>query len=726
MAQNGPYYIKKSEGPIVIDGVLDDIPWRSAQAATDFYQYFPEDSIPAKLKTEFKLTYDAENMYLAAIMYNRNMEREYVAPSLRRDYLGREIDVITLILDTFQDGTNAFMFGVNPFGSQREGLISNGGNRLENFSLSWDNKWYAEARQEADYWAVEMAIPFKTLRFKDNIDRWNINFFRMDSDTGERTTWSPIRRNYEIYALAFNRELVWDTPLKKSGPNVSFIPYTLAGVDRDFENAAQQTPNGHVAFGGDAKVAISSALNLDMTINPDFSQVEVDEQVTNLDRFEIFFPEKRQFFLENADLFTSFGHPLLARPFFSRKIGIAIDSSTGQNVQNKIHYGARVSGKIDNNWRIGLMNLQTAADEQIDLPATNYSVAAVQRKLFTRSNVGAIFINQQTTRDSLGELTFAPDSYHRLAGVDYNLASADNRWLGKVFYHRSFNEKNNPGQYSHAAYLLYRSRSWQFDWAHVLIGDNFEAPAGFVPRTGIFRINPSLGYFFLPDNSVFTLHELKGGMEIFWNQDRMIDRLASIEYNADFRTTARLETSVNSDYIFLQAEFDPTRTGGIGLPTGSEYNYTYMKFSFSSDFRRLIGVRLKGQVGQYFNGNRLNLNASFNIRHMPFAAVTLSGNYNRIKLPQPYSSANLFLIGPRIDITMTRSLFFTTFVQYNSQINNININSRFQWRFKPVSDLFIVYTDNYGTEDPFDPANRFLLWKKNRALVLKLSYWLNL
>ena len=725
-SQDPPYSIKRSSGTITIDGVLDDAGWDGAEVVSDFYMYNPMDSIPATILTEVRLTYDDQFIYFGAKMYNKNIERQYVSPSLRRDYRGRGVDVITFMIDPFQDKTNAFMFGVNPYGVQREGLISNGGNQIGGFDMSWDNKWYSEAVQYEGYWIAEMAIPFKTLRFKGGAEKWNINFYRQDSDATERTSWSPIPRTYELYSLAFNRELLWDKPLGKSGPNVSIIPYAAGGLSSDFEEVPQTGVKKSIAFGGDAKIAVSSALNLDLTVNPDFSQVEVDEQVTNLDRFELSFPEKRQFFLENSDLFSSFGHPLLARPFFSRKIGIAIDSSTNQNIQNKIYYGARLSGKLDNNWRVGVLNLQAAKDSTVGLPSLNYTVAAVQRKLFTRSNIGAIFINRQALVDSTGDGSFRPETFNRIAGIDYNLASANNHWVGKFFYHRSFDEKNDPGQYAHATYLLYRSRTWQFDWSHVIIGQQYEAPVGYLPRKGIYRINPLIGYNILADNQAIIKHEFQIESEVFWNSERRIDQLTALKYNADFLNTGRLETSINRDFIYLQKDFDPTRTeGAVKLPANTFYTYTYTKFNYKSDYRKLVGYGLLGSLGQFYNGTRVNLNTEVNIRFVPHAALLFKVDYNRIRLPQPYNSIDLFLVGPRFDLTLTRKLFFTTFIQYNSQINNVNINSRLQWRFKPVSDLFIVYTDNYGTEDPFNPANRFLIWQKNRALVVKLTYWLN-
>ncbi len=384
-------HIKRATGTIVIDGKLDEEDWTLADSTGPFRQFFPMDTSYANAQSVVRMTYDDKFVYIGAKMYNLG-PRRYVTPSLRRDFRGEGNDGITVVFDPFLDRTNGFMFGVNPFGVQREGLIANGGTTGQDLSLVWDNKWYSAAEIYDDYWIAEMAIPFKTLRFKDETDTWYVNFYRIDSQYAERSTWSPIPRNFDIVTLAFNRELIWDEPLKKTGSNISLIPYVAANGNRNF---IENTPTEKSLEGGfDAKIAVSSALNLDVTVNPDFSQVEVDAQVTNLDRFEIFFPEQRQFFLENADLFADFGVEG-TRPFFSRRIGIAVDTATGQNIQNQIYGGVRLSGKIDNNWRVGFLNIQGAEDPSIGLPSTNYMVATVQRKVFARSNIAMMMVNRE-------------------------------------------------------------------------------------------------------------------------------------------------------------------------------------------------------------------------------------------------------------------------------------------------------------------------------------------
>ena len=299
---------------------------------------------------------------------------------------------------------------------------------------------------------------------------------------------------------AYNGMMVWESAPPKPGNNISVIPYALGGLAKDFEGGGELMRRGGI--GGDVKVALSPSLSLDMTVNPDFSQVEVDQQVTNLDRFEIFFPEKRQFFLENSDLFANLGTDRV-RPFFSRRIGVAVDSATGQNIQNPIYYGLRLSGKLNAKWRTGLLNMQTASDASRGVEATNFTVASFQRQI-GRSFFSAFAVNQQATQDEMGDVTVSPDSFDRVAGVDYNLATVSNRWRGKFFAHRSFNQ--HGGGIAQGSNLSYTRRAYQLTWDQQWVQDSYEATTGFTPRNGFVRFAPEASLFFYPEHGAFNYH----------------------------------------------------------------------------------------------------------------------------------------------------------------------------------------------------------------------------
>ncbi len=700
--------VKRSHESIVLDGNLNEASWTAESTAQNFSQFFPLDSVPAQYPSEIYFHFDDNHLYVGVKCHAAGSD--YITPSLRRDYQAGGSDNITLLFDTFNDRTNCFFFGVNPDGVLREGLIANGGSVGRDFSTSWDQKWEGAAKIHEGYWAAEFKIPFKTLRYKSGNKVWRFNAYRFDSQFNEITTWMHIPRQQGIINLAFMGEMIWEEAPPSAGANISVIPYSIANLTKDFE--ANEATDTQLNAGLDAKVAISSGLNLDLTVNPDFSQVEVDAQVTNLDRFEIFFPERRQFFLENADLFGSFG-TRQSNPFFSRRIGIAEDTINDETIANTIHFGARLSGKLDQNWRVGLLNMQTAKDENIGLPSTNYTVAALQRKLFSRSNVGLILVNKEAFGSE------DPD-YNRVLGVDYNLASSDGKWSGKFYLHKAFTlEEDADSKWANGAYLSYRVRKYRLELFQQWVGDGFDAEVGFVPRKDFFAISPEFELFFYPKKGIFNQHGIGGDLR--WVSRPNLgktDHRYSLTYNAAFTNNARLEAQLTNEYVFLTGDFDPTRTNSEPLLAETDHSYTYFSMSYSSDRRKKLSFRASPFIGQFFNGNRYGLNGSMTYRYQPYGFVTLNFNVNHIDLPAPYATTTLFLIGPRIDLTFTKNLFLTTFFQYNGQTDNMNVNARLQWRYTPVSDLFLVYTDNYNTMDGFAT--------KNRALVLKVNYWLNL
>jgi len=706
--------IKKAGARIRIDGVLDEDDWISADLAADFHQRFPADSSGALTLTEVKLTYDDDFFYIGAVCFDP-VVGDFVVSSLRRDFKDSGNDALQIIIDPFSDLTNGFLFGISPYGVQRESLIVNGGSGHHDENSSWDNKWFSKVIRHDGYWVAEIAIPFKTLRYKEGIDTWRINFIRNDFKQNEYSNWNWIPRNFSSTSLAYTGELVWDKPISESRKNISLIPYATAGVAKDYEEGT--LPDAIYGIGGDAKVGIGPALNLDLTINPDFSQVEVDQQVTNLDRFEIYYPEKRQFFLENSDLFGNFGTTGI-RPFFSRRIGIAQDTATGDNVENPIYFGARLSGRIDKDWRIGAMTMQTADDRSFGLPSVNYGVAALQRRVFARSNIAAIFVNKQPVQFLSPEAdSLQLNSWNRVAGLDYNLASLDNRWNGKVFYHQSFSPGNPASSFAHGTFINYQDEHWDIKWIHDIVGDGYNAEVGYVRRTGYKRIAPEIEYNFYPASTTLNRHGPTIEYDGLWSNDnKKLDEKISLKYLLRFTNHMFGYFSLNREYIYLTYDFDPSRSDGPELPEGSDYTNYNATFFMRTDYRQPFSFDASGTIGEYFNGKIVRIMGDLNYRFRPFGGIALNYSYSRVRLPDPCHDADHYLVGPKIDITFTKNIYLSTLIQYNSQKNNVNVNARFQWRYKPASDIYIVYTDNYY-------ANRFS--SKNRALVFKITYWFN-
>lgn len=705
--------LKKTSQKITLDGVLEEAAWHSGIPARNFWENFPTDSMLSKTQTEVYMVYDDQFLYVAAKCYASG--KNYIVPSLKRDFRAGGNDNITFLFDPFKDNTNAFVFGMNPLGVMREALISNGGQSRDDFNESWDNRWEGVSRIYDDHWVCEMAIPFSTLRFNEGSKEWYFNCYRFDTQSNTRTSWNRIPQNQLIMSLGYMGRMLWEEPLEKTGANISVIPYVNTNFKHDIENGKKG--EFHLNAGGDAKIGVTSGLNLDLTFNPDFSQVEVDEQVINLDRFEVFFPERRQFFLENADLFGSFGFED-ANPFFSRRIGVAQDTATGNGLLNPIYYGARLSGKLDNRWRLGFLNMQAAKDEVNGLPSYNYTVAALQRKVFSRSNVGLIFVNKQTFSELDSNDFYLP--YNRVAGLDYNLASKDNKWTGKVFYHQSFLSAadDKSDRFAHGANIAYQDRQFRLQYRHQKIGENYSAEVGFVPRTDFFKINPAFNWFFYPTKGSLNNHGPGFATQIFWRPEfGLSDRRLQFFWEFNFNNSAMSMATFQNDYTYLFEEFDPTGTDAQPLPAGRAYRYSRVQGFYFSDTRKKFSYFSTFIAGQFFTGKQIGLSSEFTYRYQPYGQVSLNVNYNYIRLPAPYATATLILIGPRIDLTFSKKTFFTTFIQYNNQIKNININTRFQWRFAPVSDFFLVYTDNYSSD-------AFI--GKGRTLVAKLTCWLNI
>jgi len=691
--------IKPASSEVRIDGVMDERTWTEANVASEFYMVQPIDTSSANIRTDVRMSYDKDNLYLIAICYHD--PGPYFVESLRRDFAFNKNDNFLLFMDPFDDQTNGFSFGSNAAGAQWDGIMFDG----SKVDLSWDNKWISSVKNYEDRWVFEAAIPFKSIRYKAGITKWGINFSRLDLKSTEKSSWAPVPRQFATASLAYSGNLVWDQPPPVPGQNISVIPYILSGISNDHLTSPIRRDN-RFEVGGDVKIAVTSSLNLDLTVNPDYSQVEVDRQVPNLDRFELFFPERRQYFLENGDLFSNFGYPNI-RPFFSRRIGLGVP----------IQFGARLSGKLNKDWRIGLMNMQTA--KIAGLPSQNFAVASLQRKIFARSNIGAIFINKQSLSLQPEHAAASISKYNRNAGLEYNLASSSNTWTGKAVVMKSFSPGRKGNDFMQAANLQYISGNWNINWQHEFVGRNYNAEVGFVPRTGYINLSPQASYLFFPKKGTLVSHGPKVFTANYFDQSfKRTDNTNFLAYNINFRSRATFSVWTASDYVKLLRPFDPTNSGGATLAAGTEHSWASWGTEFVSKPQSLFTYAFSTRYGGYYSdGTRLNLTSELGYRFQPYVSLALSSSYNDIKLPQPWDRTKFWLVGPRLDVTMTNKLFFTGFVQYNEQRENLNINTRLQWRYKPASDLFIVYTDNY-LPNPFSVKNRFL--------VLKLTYWWNI
>ncbi len=738
-AQNKPGMqlpIRKAKGIIELDGKLDEADWQNAAVAKDFFLNYPVDTAAAAFQTEARLTFDDHNLYVSFICYDDKTPD--IIQSLRRDFDFDSNDNIGVYMGPNNDGINGFYFQTTPKGVQSEGTISGAGAEDESYNSTWDNKWYSKVVRHDDRWVAELMIPFKSFRYKSDAKEWNITFLRYDLKRNTASSWIATPIQFIAASFAYGGKLVWEDPAPHHSTNISLIPFVAGGTSRDKETDPV-TKTNDLQAGFDAKIGVTPSLNLDLTVNPDFSQVEVDAQVINLTRFEFQFPERRQFFLENSDLFERMGFPE-ARPFFSRRVGLVRDTS-GVLKRVPILYGARLSGSLSRKWRMSVLNMQTKEKESMGLPAQNFTVAAIQRNIGRQSNIQFSFVNKESLGINEGDSVkyFNPglwkekwngtdtvkalNKYNRVATVDMELRSKDNSLYSSMFFSHSFDDFHKNANQTGGIFGQYTKRNYQFFLGETFVQKNYTAEAGYVPSRGVY---PGIAYSYASANGTFypkgkalvnmgpsldlNLSVIPGGI--------VTDKGAVLGYYFNFRNTSKVQVMYNAIFQRMTSTFNPINSDDYtNFIEGEEYSWQNTTLSYQSDQRKVFRYAIGSTLGEFYNGKNSNVNGEINYRYQPFGSLSVRFDYNDLRLPDNYGKEKLFIVSPRMDLTFTDKLFLTTFVQYNTLADNMNLNARFQWRYKPASDFFIVYTENYATPN---------LSSKNRALVFKLTYWFNI
>ncbi|HLF45456.1 MAG TPA: DUF5916 domain-containing protein [Chitinophagaceae bacterium] len=707
--------IAKATDVIKIDGELNEASWQNAHFINNFWLQNPDDNRYAKRQTEVRITYDANFLYVGIINYDTSY---YVIQTLKRDVNPGGSDGVGVVIDPLNGRSNGFLFTVNPYNVQAEDLLSAGGGNNE-INFSWDNKWFSQTARHKDRWIAEMAIPFKTLRYEEGKTTWGINFVRSDRKNNEYSTWTRIPVNLQFFDFGYTGALIWDAPPPKPGRNISVIPYITAAVTANPEDG--EKTDGELNQGFDAKIALSSKLNLDLTVNPDFSQVEVDQQVTNLTRFNIFFPERRTFFIENADLFTQYGIPPI-RPFYSRTIGLDKDGN-----RIPIYAGARLSGNLDNKTRFGIMTMQTG--KKGDFAAQNYSAISVTRRWLKRSIIKAYYLGREAFMSQQKKKDNPLDRYGRNAGFEIGYTSNKGDIQNWFSFHQSWKYGINKDDHYLNGGFAYSSRKINAVFNYDGVGVNYYTDMGFVQRIenydaaldtsfrlGFKQLYSNINYTMFPEKGKLNSHKINAVNFFVWNPDGSFnERSSEFAYLFNFKNTAELKFGLTSQDVRLLyptsfTDYDP-------LPKDT-YRFSNYSVRYQSDRRTKFNFTAGIREGGFYNGSIQQYTLQLNYRTQPWGNFGVAFEYNDLDFPDPYGKAALFLVAPRIEINFSNSLFWTTFIQYNTQENNFNINSRFQWRYKPMSDIFLVYTDNYFVDPSFK--------NRNRALVFKMNYWLNL
>jgi len=702
---------------IDLDGQLLEAKWTTADKTTPFWMTFPRDSVQAQSSTEVRILHDEYFLYIGATCTDQT-PGNFVVQSLKRDFDFSVNDAFAIYLDAFKDGNNALGFAVNPFGVQWDAIISDGGHKKRSINTNWDGMWYAEVWQDPDKksWSVEIAIPFNILRYDHQQKDWKINFARNDLKSNEVSTWVPVARGFETTTLSSMGTLSWEKPLKKPGLSTVINPYVAVGGVKDNSNDRPATALFNT--GMDAKIAINSSLNLDLTLKPDFSQVEVDQQVIDLQRFELFFPEKRPFFLEHSDLFEKLGNSRI-RPFFSRRIGSAGDDPVN------ILYGARLSGNLNDKWRVGLMNVQTESP-QGETSHKNYTVATVQRNLFQGSSLTAFMTNRQ------GFDKWRPGSdYERVGGIEFDYRLFASRLTGKAFLHYAFSDASTQAAKAFTFKTRYKEKKYSIFLGMDSVEEGYFSGMDYVPRLyhldNVQDTTIQIGYVDVRNSGYYRF---------FFNQHKTLDFISPsykldlyfdqeyhfLEYRLELDLTLKFK---NSAYFNLQYSNNaprllvPLLLNGLELPfdVGVYHNRGYL-LTYDSGQRKCFSAHTSIGYRYEYTGHHFDFTSDFVYRlnrhfnaGLNFSKQDLGGFDNQEEI------IHFVLLGSKIEYSFNKNISFTTFLQYNTQKENFNINARFNWRYQPLSDFHLVYTENYLTGS-FAP--------KNRALVMKLNYWIPL
>jgi len=695
---------KLSSDPIIDGNILNDDIWKTITPIREMTQIKPSFDVPATEKTEIRVAYSNGMFYVAVVCYDSKPETIVVSDSRRDSDLNDE-DSFLFIIDTYNDQQNGFLFGTNSNGMEYDAQIDNEGqgnfsaNRQQGgviggTNINWDASWSVKT-ETGDYgWSAEFAIPLRSLRFNSGENQtWGINFQRNISKNTETAYWASLPLGFDIKRLSLSGKM---HGLSLTNPgNLKVIPYALMqGVNDNSVDPSETDTNFEV--GADVKYSITPSLTLDLTYNTDFAQVEVDDQQVNLDRFNLFFPEKRPFFLENAGQF-SVGSPGEVDLFFSRRIGIGNDGSLVPIIG-----GARVSGKI-NQTNIGLLSMFTEDVEDASIEKNNFSVARVNHDFASsRSSLGGVFIN----RAGLGD---TDDDYNRVFAVD-------GKWgLGNKAQITGFAAKSTtPGidKQDHAFKLLanYNWDGWNINAGYTEVGEGFNPEVGFLQRSSFKKPEFLLFRAMRPKNWGSIL-EIRPHISYrgYWNfNDDLVTSFLHIDNHWVWASGFEIHTGVN---FTTEGVLEPFAISGVEIPIDT-YKHSELQLIFISNPNKKLSFDTRTVIGGYFGGDRISNSGSLNYRVGDKFNSSITFSHNILNLPNGDITA--FVGGARMSYSFTPRMFVQSLVQHNNISNITSVNARFGWLQNANTGLFVVL-NIVKDEDYLDGIN-------NQSITLKYTY----
>lgn len=698
-----------------IDGVLDDDVWRDAQSSSDFVQSEPREGEPASERTVVQVAYDDDALYVAAYLHDASPDA-LIVNDIRKDFREDDQDSFEVLLDTFGDRRNGYVFITNPEGARSDRQVANEGREI---NTSWDAMWEVRTRRVADGWTVEMAIPFRAIRFDPNAgDSWGINFSRRIRRRNEIDFWSPVPRAYTLARVSLAGDLVGLNGAT-GGRDLRIKPYVAASTVRE-TGGIDYSQKADV--GADLKYGVTPGLTLDVTANPDFAQAEADEQQVNLTQFSQFFPEKREFFLENSGIFyvgdAARNNRTTLAPtadedlllFFSRRIGL---DASGHEIP--IVGGARLTGRAAG-MTIGLLDIQTG--DARGVPATNYSVVRLRRNLFDGSDVGVIAMNKQSTRSG--------GDYNRVLGVDANF-----RFLGSIDWNSYVLGTDTPGiesgQYAWRSTLNREGNFLHVKGGAMQLGEGFNDEMGYYRRTGVRKWMADIGVRPRPARlqrlGIREIHP-----HLVWNyyEDLGGDMVGKNLHTGNtffLNNGGYVEFSVNPRFERIQAPFrinsdiDP-------IPAG-RYGWTEWQVKGQTDASRLVSASFTGIAGGLWSGTQRTLQGTVTLR--PSYRFNMSVGLQRTdaELDLPDASFTSTLVTGRANYSFATNMFLDALSQYDPERHQLNANVRFNLIHHPLSDLFLVYNEQRFTSPvSLEPGGPLQTVAPGRSLVLKFTHML--